>query len=150
MNETLEQQFTDLLEALSETTDSNFSGAGIILYDNPTQLANYHCDLVKNAIIPNDLKLGSTALLSYLIKISSYQHPYHDGFHFINSQGLLTHVAQFVSPPISTQLRNLGANGARTFCSQCSSSIEGVLMIGSVSSSRKISVFQNGKILQQA
>ena len=150
MSELIEVAFQQLLADLSNNQDAHFSGIGLILYNNRDQLASYHCALASNTPLANNLKLGNQNLLDYLNKISSCQHPYHDGFHFIDSQGYLTHVAQFVAPPITNQLRNLGKNGARTFCSQCSSAIEGVLLVGSVSSSRKITLFQAGKISQSA
>lgn len=143
-SETLERKFHSLLKDLSQTNQKSFSGVGIILYDHLDELSNYHCSLVKTPHLPNDLTLGTGKLISYLEEIAAYQHPLHDGFHFINAKGALTHVAQFVSPPIPDHAFNLGRNGARTFCSQCVSLVNGVNRVGSVSSTGQVLVFQRG------
>ncbi|MDF2868079.1 MAG: hypothetical protein K0S11_1549, partial [Gammaproteobacteria bacterium] len=61
----------------------------------------------------------------------------------------LTHVAQFFSPPVYKWLPNILGQGARTFCSQCGSNMEGVLMIGSVSSSGTIYLFEQGQLVNE-
>lgn len=142
--------FIDLLLELSKHKNQNFSGAGIVLYKNINLLSKYHCDLVNDSQISMPLKLGTHNLISYLLEISSYQHPYHDGFHFINGNGVLTHVAQFFSPPVSKPMPNILGQGARTFCSQCGSTIKGVVMVGSISSSSKIYLFENGKLVNKS
>lgn len=143
------ENFLNLLIDLSEAEDKSFSGAGFVLYDDPKTLKQYHCNLVNDEQTLPFLKLGTDELLLYLTKISNYQHPYHDGFHFINGDGVLTHVAQFFSPPVSQLIPNVQGQGARTFCSQCGSNIEGVILMGSVSSNRNIYLFENGKLVNE-
>jgi hypothetical protein len=143
------ENFLDLLMRLSEAKNKDFSGVGFVLYDDMGVLSKYHCSLVNDGQRLPALKLGTRDLLLYLIKISSYHHPYHDGFHFINSDGILTHVAQFFSPPVNKLIPRIQSQGARTFCSQCGSKIEGVLLIGSVSSNGNIYLFEKGKLVNE-
>ncbi len=135
-----------MLHDLSAIKSTGFSGAGLVLYQDATQLSQFHCDLVNDDKNLLRLKIGTKSMLTYLSKITNYQHPYHDGFHFINGEGILTHVAQFFSPPV-IKMPNLLDQGARTFCAQCGSKIPGVLMIGSVSSHRNVYLFQEGNFV---
>lgn len=141
--------FISLLQEMSNIKPRDFSGAGFVLYKELTTLEKYHCDLVDDDKILPSLKLGTKDFTNYLIEISRYGHPYHDGFHFINHEGIITHVAQFLSPPVDKCLPNIEGQGARTFCSQCSSKIDGVSLIGSVSSNGNIFVFENGNIANE-
>ena len=143
------QDFISLLEELSALKSQRFSGIGLVLYDNLELLTKYHCNLVNDGQAIPPLKLGTRELSAYLLAIADYHHPYHDGFHFINSDGILTHVAQFFSPPVYKWLPNILGQGARTFCSQCGSNMEGVLMIGSVSSSGTIYLFEQGQLVNE-
>jgi hypothetical protein len=142
----LKEEFIQLLLALSRVENAGFTGIGLVLYDNIQHLANYHCSLIQQQPFP-PLQLGTQQLMAYFTEISSYDHPYHDGFHFINGDGILTHVAQFFSPPINQLMPDILGQGARTFCSQCGSSVPGVLMTGAVSSSRAIYLFEQGQWL---
>jgi hypothetical protein len=140
------QDFVEVLEELSVLKSQHFSGAGLVLYDDLTLLAPYHCNLVNDGQAIPSLKLGTRAFMTYLLTIADYRHPYHDGFHFINHQGVLTHVAQFFSPPVYHWFPNILGQGARTFCSQCGSNVKGVLLVGSVSSNHTIYLFEKGKL----
>ncbi len=141
--------FVSLLMDLSVMKSQNFSGAGFVLYNDLTVLSQYHCNLVNDGVEVPPLKIGTKALTTYLIEIAKYQHPYHDGFHFINGDGVLTHVAQFFSPPVNKFISNVLGQGARTFCSQCGSKVDGVLMVGSVSSNRGIYLYENGNLVNK-
>lgn len=143
----LKNTFINTLVALAEMSTADFSGAGFILYNDITQLSKYHCNLVNDGKNIQSLKIGTKAILDYLSIISKYQHPYHDGFHFINGEGELTHVAQFIAPPINRNLPNTPGHGARTFCSLSASCIPGVQMIGSISSNQSIYLFEKGQLV---
>jgi hypothetical protein len=126
-----------LLETISNKAGEHFSGMGVILYEDYKALEPFHCNLVDDAAAPA-YQLGSDRLLDYLLTISDYSHPLHDGFHLINAAGCLTHVAQFLAPPIQKHYKNPKGQGARTYCAQSTSRIPGVLMVGSVSSKKSI------------
>lgn len=142
--------FVNMLTELSVTRSQHFSGAGFVLYNDLVELSQYHCNLVNDGQLIPPLKLGTKSLMTYLLEISKYQHPYHDGFHFINGEGVLTHVAQFFSPPVNKYLPKILGQGARTFCSQCGSNVNGVLMVGSVSSNRSIYLFEKGNLVNNS
>ena len=139
--------FVGMLTELAATTSTQFSGAGFVLYNDLSSLSQYHCNLVNDGKLVTPLKIGSKSLTTFLLEISEFTHPYHDGFHFINSDGILTHVAQFFSPPVNKYLPNILGQGARTFCSQCGSNLDGVLMVGSVSTNRSIYLFEKGNLV---
>jgi hypothetical protein len=138
--------FSHILQQLSLIKNGNYSGTGLVLYNDSKLLSKYHCNLINNDQYIPFLTLSDEEIIHYLSHISNYQHPYHDGFHFINSKGILTHVAQFLSPPIDRSMISITGLGSRTFCSQCTSKIPGVIMIGSVSSTGKIHTFMNGEL----
>lgn len=146
---TIIQEFVELLRELSTARNQSFSGAGFVLYHDLEVLANYHCNLVDDGQQVPPLKLGTKALTNYVVEIAQHQHAYHDGFHFINADGVLTHVAQFFSPPVHKSIANIPGQGARTFCSQCGSKMEGVLMVGSVSSNYNIYLFKKGRLVNE-
>lgn len=149
-NELLLNTFINMLKDLAADDENDFSGAGFVLYEDLLTLSQYHCNLINDGHTVPLLKLGTQRMLDYLFKISKYIHPYHDGFHFINVRGYLTHVAQFLSPPVHKDLPIVLGHGARTFCSQCASKIPGVLMIGTVSTNRCIYLFEDGQLINQS
>ena len=136
--------YQTLLTNIENRRNTFFSGIGLLCYDNGNDLERFHCDLLDNAKPLLGLNLGSKALEDYLLNISDYRHPYHDGFHLINANGQLTHVAQFLSPPVIKSLKRVPGQGARTFCSQCISAIKGVLLVGSISTKGKILLYKEG------
>ena len=140
----LVNDFIGLLTTISQKSNGDFSGVGLVLYESLESLSNYHCNLVNDQQQLPALQLGTEALVNYLLTIADYQHPYHDGFHFINNQGQLTHVAQFLSPPVYKLKNNNTRQGARTFCSQCGSNIPGVVLVGAISSTQQVSLFHQG------
>lgn len=146
MSAGLIKKFIDLLSKLNKLEIEKFSGIGLVLYQSLAEINDYHCNLVNDVDEVPALKLGSNELTQYLSEISSYQHPYHDGFHFIDSTGTLTHIAQFFSPPIDKTIANLKGQGSRTLCSIYGSTINGILTIGTISSQKEIYLFNRGKV----
>lgn len=141
------EYFLDLLLALTKWQSEDFSGIGLVLYHDMSKLSHYHNNLIaKNNSLPL-LKLGTSSLLEYLVMISDYRHPFHDGFHFIDNTGILTHVAQFFSPPVCKWTKGVHGQGARTLCAQYGSNIDGVTLVGSISSNKNIYLFENGNLV---
>ncbi|HEX2549226.1 MAG TPA: hypothetical protein VHM20_05300 [Gammaproteobacteria bacterium] len=143
----IKKKFIDFLVTLSENATMGFSGAGFVLYHNIHLLSGYHCNLVRHRPLPV-LQLGTNDFNAFIEKVSNLNHPCHDGFHFINAGGILTHIAQFFSPPANAFMNNIRGQGARTFCSQVGSLLPGVILIGSVSITKNIYVFEKGKLIQ--
>jgi len=141
----IETKFIDFLVAFSKVSNEGFSGAGFVLYNDLNSLSEYHCNLVNHYRVLPLLQLGTDDFNAFIIKISNIKHPCHDGFHFISSTGILTHIAQFFSPPANKRINNIEGQGARTFCTQAGSMLKGVTLVGSVSTNKSIYIFENGK-----
>lgn len=145
--ENIEILFVKLIFKINRIQITAFSGIGLLLYSDINTIEPYHCNLLNSSDdIPN-LHLSSVELVNYLVNISSLNHPNHDGFHFINHNGYLTHVAQFLSPPIDKKYVNIHGQGSRTLCSLHGSILSGVLMVAIISSKRDIYFFKNGRAL---
>ena len=148
MQSTICDRFVDVVTELTEQVSiDGFSGIGLILYNNAVQFSDYHCNLIVDQQPIPELALGDPALVTYLIEISHYQHRYHDGFHLINSSGILTNVAQFVAPPIATASIKILDHGARTLCALLTSRIPSVVLTASISSDISGYIFDKGKAL---
>lgn len=145
--ESIENKFIDSLVTLSNSTNRNFSGVGFVLYHDLNILSEYHCNLVDGYQALPILCVGTDAFNQFIFKISDINHPCHDGFHFINRDGILTHIAQFFSPPANKYLTNVKGQGSRTFCSQVGSLLQGVTLVGSISTNKTIYLFKNGNLI---
>lgn len=122
-----------------------FSGLGIVAYDTSKFDAKLHCDLRTN----NDcchFSIGDEKIKDYLIEISDYHNTFHDGFHMVNEQGILTHIAQYFVPAIQENLHPSCNHGVRYYSALCGSVIEGVLFTAIICSDKSIYVFRNGEI----
>lgn len=130
--------FRNLLHEIWLNSDTDFTGVGIIVCDTPICLPiiNLRGDFPKAS--------GTTAeILSHLSRTKS---KYHDGFHIINQMGLITHIAQYFSPPIvmSVNIDRSRPIGGRFAAAIFGSVIPGVLMTGIVSEGHGLSIFENG------
>lgn len=143
----IEEKLLALMHQMSNACDKDFTGTGIVLYQNDEEIKKYHCNLVNQMPKIDAIELGTQKMAEYLLSISSYNHPCHDGFHFINHQGKLTHVAQFFAPPVNTMRANISGQGARTLCALHGSAIPGVNLIGTISLKSHIHLFKNGALL---
>ena len=117
-----------LLKRISDNCTENFSGIGIVVYDERVFDSNCHCDLRPNNKCKN-----------YNIKDDL-----HDGFDMIDSKGNLTHVAQYFVPPIVKRFQPNLKHGVRLHSSICGSVLDGVICIGVISSGRDIYILRNG------
>ena len=73
----------------------------------------------------------------------------HDGFHFMNTQGTITHSAQYYVPQ---PVRHLPINelcGTRYHTALFGSVMKGVEFIITISSNKSIYIFQNGEIIYE-
>ncbi len=134
--------FKQLANQIAITSLPHFSGMGLVFYDEYYNISNYHCDLVHNTLPLAFLTLHSNHLFTYLQSISTYDHPCHDGFHFINQKGVLTHIAQFFSPPIDKTIKNIVGHGSRVYCAKSGMNIPGVIAVAAISSNRSVYIFE--------
>jgi len=143
----IEEKFIHFLVTLAKKENEDFSGAGFVLYHDLNLLSEYHCNLVNHHRALPLLQLGTEDFNAFIVKISNINHACHDGFHFISASGILTHIAQFFSPPASKLIHNIKGQGARTFCTQAGSMLNGVTLVGSVSTNKNIYIFEKGKLI---
>jgi hypothetical protein len=125
----------------------DFSGLGVVLYQGEHALPYI-------ALRPDDPPrlieaLGVVRVAEVLSQLASIRSPWHDGFHFIDAAEVrLTHVAQFVSPPIPRILCGSSAiGGARHMSAALASRVEGIAMVGVLTGRGDVSVYLNGEMV---
>lgn len=134
----------ELLNKIVKSSPQNFSGIGLIAYDSKKFDSKSHCNLRPNFRNPQ-YYIKNVEFSDYLAQIADYHNTLHDGFHFMNESGILTHVAQYFVPPVVENLIPNQDHGVRLHSSMCGSTLEGVLFIGVICSDYKIYIFQSGK-----
>jgi hypothetical protein len=72
----------------------------------------------------------------------------HDGFHFINQEGLIDHVAQLIGVKIYNDINLHNVHGARHASAVLMSLNEGILMVGIVGYDYKPYLFIEGNIFE--
>ena len=81
------------------------------------------------------------------------QSGHHDGFHLVEaSSGRLTHVSQFVSPPLAIALANPDATwprGARQMTALLISTIPQVNMAGVITMDGEVLIYMNGRVIER-
>lgn len=134
----LQSQLRELLYSIVINAGDSFSGIGLIVYSDKTRLPITNLKNIRPKL--------SGDLLTDLVCISSINSEYHDGFHLINEEWVITDVSQFFSPPIyRKELLNRNKNiGGRYAAAQFGSAIDGVEMTGIASNGIGIAIFQNG------
>ncbi len=136
---------SELLENVYVRSRS-FSGIGLVVYSGLESIS--FTSLRKEKPSLTDLKVDDDSLISFLVEISKYGSEFHDGFHFMTENAKLTHVAQFVSPPIVESEFIHWDNGARSRAAQYLSFVNGVVLCGIVSSKGGLSIYSNGKAVE--
>lgn len=120
-----------------------FSGIGLVIYDPAAFDASSHCDLRPGVKCPH-YNISDSGICDYLIEISDYHHTLHDGFHFVDRHGALTHTAQYFVPSIVNGVEPHQDHGVRLYSAMCGSTIKGVLFIGIMCSNGEIYIFRSG------
>lgn len=133
----------NILKKIKNEHPSNFSGIGIVVYDDEFD-NNRHCNLVVGEGCKK-YSITDSQLSDYLIEISDYSSCFHDGFHMINENGELTDISQYFVPPIVKGIKPISGHGVRTYSSVCGSTLKGVLFIAAICTNFQIFMFENGK-----
>ncbi len=142
--EALKNDFKKLLLKLNKNKSKGFSGIGLLLYDSDN-LSNIKCSDLRPFHTAPNLNLRTDECLNYLLNISHYKHELHDGFHFFNEQGILTHISQFLEAPINHDLIPNESYGARHRSAQYISCVPGVIAVGVICHD-KIFICSNGEV----
>ncbi|QXH48129.1 diadenylate cyclase [Pseudomonas xanthosomatis] len=137
-----------LLKLISATKKKQFSGVGIVFY-NDLQLLPMTA-LGSTATPKPHLPISQIDTIARTLTIlSDLQSPWHDGFHLINSDSqALTHISQFLAPPLDHLPDNKYSrpSGARLMTAMLSSMVTGIDCIGVLNTSGEITIYQNGRV----
>lgn len=136
-----------LLKKVSEKSSHTFSGLGVVFYRELDLLPRLSLGNPETPS-PNLPIEGIEPIADTLATISDYKNPWHDGFHLIDVRSWrLTHVSQFLSPPLPADEREIGwprPAGARNMTALLVSKIESIECVGLLTHAKKVYVFQNG------
>lgn len=137
-------QALHLLRAISDHKSNDFSGVGVVFYDDIAALP--HLQLTNETEDPCTVKLTDWNLATTLASISSMRSPLHDGFHFVETRSWrLSHISQFISPPIPADAaQRFRGRGARLMAAVLASLLPGITGVGLVSHSGEIYLFCGG------
>lgn len=128
-----------LLRDVWRKSGTNFSGIGLVICDNAEGLPIIS--------LRDDTPAKEGSVVDVLSSISQCTSKFHDGFHIINQNGSLTHVAQYFSPPVVQEVvfDRHRLVGGRFVAALFGSLIQGVQMTGVVGVTSGLSIFLNGE-----
>jgi hypothetical protein len=140
MKSTRDLQF--LLNEIYLRRGGDFSGLGIIFYKT---LSSLPIASLKNIDSKLHLPLVSrTEVTDFLVSASSNNNKYHDGFHLLNERLELTHISQFVSPPIIHNVNIQTEYGSRYRTAVYTSMLPNVIACGVLSNNYAPTILVNG------
>ncbi len=145
MNE-FTNQFIDFLNKINYNKDEKFSGLGVIVYDSRKLTSLKSISLQDKYEIPGEMNIYDDKTIEYLLEISANNHMLHDGFHFIDENGRLTHVCQFVEARIRKTALVINKGGARYATAILSSISPAVIMSAIIGNKYEPLIFKNGKL----
>lgn len=139
--------FYQLLLMLAAQRSADFVGVGLIVYNTVEDLpvVPLGARLVADLSLPIS---GTMSVMRALTSLGTRGNSMHDGFHLIEAaSGNLTHVAQFVSPPLDAALANPLAfwpQGARQMTALLISTLPQVDLAAVVSADGNVHLYENG------
>lgn len=132
-----------ILREIAKNRGQDFTGVGVVFYQSLDYLP--HLQLNNNAMKPSPESFVDEDLATALASISITSSPLHDGFHFIETRSWrLSHLSQFISPPIPSTAAQLRGSGARLMAALLASMLPGIVCVGLVSHGGEIHLFSNG------
>lgn len=137
-----------ILSAVAQRRPESFAGVGLIFYRDLAALP--HLQLRGSPECPALPVRGLLAIAETVAAVSAQSSPWHDGFHFIDiEEEMLTHLSQFLSPPIPSYPRAFDAKlptGARQATALLASSTSGIACTGLVSVAGDVAIYENGNL----
>jgi hypothetical protein len=129
----------------------DFAGLGLIFYGDLSALP--HMKLRGAPERRPSLPIhGLEAIADVVAAASAAASPWHDGFHLIDlSAKALTHLSQFISPPIAGLSSLMHADlppGARQATALLASHIPGIGCVGLLNVAGRVAIYRNG-VLQE-
>ena len=135
-----------LLQEVENRKDNNFEGIGIVIYSS---LENLPVSPINNAT--NILGMPQERLddiINTLLKISTNDSDFHDGFHLISSDFELTHLCQYFSTPIIENLHIDNHYGSRYRTALYGSFLPNVIYTAVLSKNYGPIIFHKGNIIK--
>jgi hypothetical protein len=136
---------SELLHVLNEIytrKSDDFSGVGIVLYRDLSNLPIIDLKVVDPRIgLPLITRCN---IVDILVAASDGFSRYHDGFHLLNEKFELTHLSQYLSPPIDRSAIIRSEFGSRYRTAIYTSLVPGIIACGVVSSSYAPTVLVQG------
>jgi hypothetical protein len=141
-----------VLQRVARSLTPGFTGLGVIFYRSPALLPVV--PLGNPSRLPYELPIaGFERIAATLAELADARCPFHDGFHLLDlGSQALTHVAQYVSPPLPTgdELQSASwPSGARQMTALLASRIGAVSTVGLLSSV-EATVFAKGHLVRSS
>lgn len=141
-----------LLGQVQSHTTHSFSGLGLIFYTSLVDLPTVA--LGDQSLFPQTFPVTNRQMLVRLLaEISTYNSPWHDGFHLIDANSFaLTYISQFLSPPVDFLHESNSQGlpvGARHMAAMAGSRIASVSYTALLSNKGVPAVFQRGRCLNR-
>ena len=135
-----EEKLRKTLNEVMKLSGKNFSGVGVIIYENINDIPIFPLRETSPDINENEITES-------IIKLSSTSCQYHDGFHLISKEWQITHISQYFSPPIleDVEIDMSKLFGGRYIAALFGSSLPNVLYTGIASRGFGQAMFQSGK-----
>ena len=140
----LDTRLASVLRAARAGAGAHFTGLGVVFYEDLIRLPHLSLEAPAwIAVVP----VGDAAVTTELSLISTVHSPWHDGFHFVRASDMrLTHVAQFVSPPLDPVGSFIPPErGARHMAAALASMVEGIVCVGVVPVNGEVAVYRSGR-----
>ena len=141
-NNIILNQLINILSEVEKLASEDFSGIGIIVYKKNMDIPTFPLRSNKYISTPDNL-------VGDLLKISSYNSEFHDGFHLLTDSLKLTHTSQYFSPPIvhSAEIDYSKKIGGRFMAALFGSFLPGVSLTGVLTIEGGIRIFNSGNII---
>ncbi|HEV2516049.1 MAG TPA: hypothetical protein VGV07_12420 [Devosia sp.] len=132
-------QLQAILQSVIERAGADFAGLGLLVSDN--------LDALPVVSLVDGWVQRVEPLDETLTRISRGSHRFHDGFHVVDSDGRLTAVSQYFSPPIVGDLWYPSEirRGGRYVAGLFGSTLPSVHMTAVASSTYGVMIFVNGR-----
>lgn len=145
----LQAKVSALLADVSAKRTCSFTGTGIVFYYSLDELPHLQMTSEENASYPLDT-VDIQAMGKTLCAIADASSQWHDGFHFVSADSWqLTHVSQFVAPPIGSSGKPILGSGARYVTALLSSQVEGIAYVGLVGRQGDALLFRKGEVITE-
>lgn len=141
------EHFCESLQELAANRPDDFVGLGVIAYLTLEGLPVAPLGAIESTQ-PELPIYGEANVMKVLATLATRRSGRHDGFHLIDAgRGALTHVAQFVSPPLEAALISGSANwpsGARQMTALLISLMPQVVFSAVVTADGEVQLYENG------